>query len=128
MSDAREFKSVKQRMPAPFEEMRIDVRPVSVYGKPGVVGHSVGVMDELAGRGTRSSLEFAEAKARAILKAVRAYRRANHALLETDPGAAAQVVADPSEEERRRVFESMRAVYDELERQDQLDRSSDGQG
>lgn len=79
MSD---FKSVTQRMPEPYSEMEIDVRP-AVDGTTGrLIGHGVGIMDKSQGQGTRSSMDYAEAKAKAVLKAIRAYRRKNAAALE----------------------------------------------
>lgn len=81
MTEARDFKSVDQTMPHPFEHMSLNVCPVSIFGKPGVTGHSVGVMNEEYGQGHRYSLEYAEAHAKAVLRAIRAYRRKNRALL-----------------------------------------------
>lgn len=80
-----EIKSVEQPMPAPFEHIRVDVRPWSWANKPGVQGHTVGVMNMDQGKGTRGSLEYAEAEAKAVLKAIRAYRRKNAAHLSSDP-------------------------------------------
>lgn len=73
----KKIRVIEQRMPAPYGDIEIDVRPVSIFGKGGVVGHSVGIMDTRQGQGTRSDLDYAEAKAKAVLRAIRAYRRKN---------------------------------------------------
>ena len=70
-------KAVRQQMPEPFSHIEISVNPMSVMGKPGSVGDSVGIMDTHFGEGTRGRLEYAEAEAKAVLKAIRAYRRKN---------------------------------------------------
>lgn len=77
MIEAKDVKAVDQKMPEPFDYISINVCPVSVSGKKGIVGHSVGIMNEYTGRGTRSALDYAEAEAKAVLKAIRAYRRKN---------------------------------------------------
>ncbi len=70
-------KQVRQRLSEPFDFLEISVMPISIFGKPGEAGHSVGVMDLEQGKGHRVGIERAEAEARAILKAIRAYKRAN---------------------------------------------------
>jgi len=84
MTDARAFKSVDQTMLEPYGHLEISVCPVSIFGKQGVVGHSVGVMNTSTGRGSRTGLDRAEAEAKAVLKAIRSYRRRNAALLAAD--------------------------------------------
>ncbi len=84
MSEAKQFEKVYVR-PAEFPHVRIDVTPWSYAHQPGVQGHTVGIMDEHSGRGTRGSLEYAEAEAKAVLKAIRSYRRKNAALLTETP-------------------------------------------
>jgi hypothetical protein len=85
MSEAAKFKAVDQKVPDPFGNLEINVCPVSIFGRAGVIGHSVGVMDRDTGQGHRTGLERAEAEARAVLKAIRAYRRRNAALLSPEP-------------------------------------------
>lgn len=80
MTEAQKFKTVDLSVPG-FEHLKVNVCPVSVFGKSGVIGHSVGVMSDLTGTGHRTGIERAEAEARAVLKAIRSYRRRNAALL-----------------------------------------------
>ena len=68
-----------QRVPA-FEHVVVSVTPISFVGNP-PHGLTVGIMNEHLGHGTRSSIEFAEAEAKTVLKAIRAYRRAHPELL-----------------------------------------------
>lgn len=75
-------KSVVLRMDPPFEWIEIRVNPVSIFGKPGEAGHSVGVMDTEQGRGSRTGIERAEAQAKAVLKAIRKYKRINQDISE----------------------------------------------
>lgn len=65
----------RYKLPEPFAHIEVDVSPISFIGKP-PHGLTVGVMNAY-GKGTRTSLERAEAEAKTVLKAIRAYRRAH---------------------------------------------------
>lgn len=71
----RDIKTVHTSVPE-FPHLWISVGPISRQSG-GVIGHSVGVMNENSGEGTRSGILFAEAEAKAVLKAIRKYRRQN---------------------------------------------------
>jgi hypothetical protein len=77
MTDPKKIKAVDHRLPDPFQDISINVCPVSVFGRDDTIGHSVGIMNDYTGQGVRKSLEYAEAEAKAVLKAIRAYRRKN---------------------------------------------------
>jgi hypothetical protein len=63
------------KLPEPYEGTEIDVTAV-VNGRTGERrGYSVGVMDTQVGQGHRYSLEYAEALATTMLKAIRAHKR-----------------------------------------------------
>lgn len=64
------------RLPEPFEYVQVDISPISFIGKP-PHGLTVGIMSDRTGQGTRASVEYAEAEAKTVLKAIRAYRRAH---------------------------------------------------
>lgn len=72
------------KLPEPFEYVEVTVNTIRDYRAAEPFGLTVGIMDRATGNGTRSSIEFAEAKAKTVLKAIRAYRRAHpeHAHLE----------------------------------------------
>lgn len=84
MTAAVVFKAVEQMMPAQFDHIRVDVRPVGIFGSDDIAGHTVGIMNTYRGQGTRTSLEHAEAEAKAVLKAIRSYRRKNRTLVAAD--------------------------------------------
>lgn len=66
---------VEYRLPAPFDYVRVDATPTRVFGAAKPDGVGIGIMNERAGEGTRSRLEYAEAEAKTVLKVIRAYRR-----------------------------------------------------
>lgn len=81
MSGGEQWKAVETHLAAPFEDVVVRVNPVSIMGR-GVVAHSVYVGAN--GQGVRSSVKLAEAEARAVLRAIRGYRRANAKIFEEE--------------------------------------------
>lgn len=78
---AADFKKVRQVMDSPLENIVIEVAPAFWAG--GVfANHTVLVRNNESGNGQRSDLRFAELRAKAILKAIRAYRRKNKSLMD----------------------------------------------
>lgn len=71
----RKVRPIQFRMDPPFDNYEVDLFPVHYIGEPEPRGYSVGVMNRDEGRGNRYSLEYAEALAKAILKATRLHRR-----------------------------------------------------
>jgi hypothetical protein len=72
---SRKPKPIQFRMDPPFDHYEVDLFPVHYHGDPEPSGYSVGVMNREEGRGHRYSVEYAEALAKAILKATRLHRR-----------------------------------------------------
>lgn len=62
-------------LPVPFEHIRIDVTPMRRLGQ--LDDLTVGIMNTLSNQGRRADVSLAEAEAKAVLKAIRAYRRAH---------------------------------------------------
>ena len=68
-------KPIRFRLEPPFDEYEVDVLAIRYSGEAEPRGFSVGVMNRMEGRGHRYSIEYADALASGIKKAIRAHKR-----------------------------------------------------
>lgn len=68
---------VAKNLSEPHAHIRIRVEPVTRMGDSEPFAHTVVVQNTSTGMSQRSYLEYAEAEAKAVLAAIRAYRRKN---------------------------------------------------